>query len=267
MNLRRLGWAGIELTSGETTLVVDLIASFGGVEPLLSADRGPLPQPEREVDAALVTHLHEDHTDAEAIAAALGDGGILLRPAPADGAFLEIAALLPAERRLAELGIQQRFVAPWETVVVGAFTATAVPAVDGFGDPQVSWVVEAGGTRVLHAGDTLFHGSWWKIRMRLGAPDVAFLPINGALVSLPHRQPGSPLNAVLTPAQAVAAAQLLGAGLAVPIHYDGIHHPPVYAQVDDPAGAFARAAEEAGVPFRVLGVGETLVTEGAQALR
>ena len=31
--------------------------------------------------------------------------------------------------------------------------------------------------------------------------------------------------------------------VAVPIHYDTIHHPPIYAQVDDPAGRFVAEAE------------------------
>ena len=56
--------------------------------------------------------------------------------------------------------------APWETEEIGPFTITAVPAVDGFGDPQVSWVIAAAGRRILHAGDTLFHGSWWLIAGR-----------------------------------------------------------------------------------------------------
>lgn len=269
MNIRRLGWAGVELEAGNgERAVIDVWTRGDAMRDFVGDALTELPAPVAgAARLALVTHLHDDHCDPDAIAAALGDDGVLLRPAPDTGDFLEIAATLPAERRLVELGVRQRYVREWEAVTAGAFTATAIPAVDGFGDPQVGWVVEADGRRVSHHGDTLFHGSWWKIRLRLGAPDVALLPINGALVSLPHRQPGSPFNAVLDPAQAVAAAQILGAGLAVPIHYDGIHHPPVYAQVDDPSGAFARAAEEAGVPFRVLEVGESLVTDGAHTLR
>jgi L-ascorbate metabolism protein UlaG (beta-lactamase superfamily) len=34
-------------------------------------------------------------------------------------------------------------------------TVTAVPAVDGFGDPQVSWVIDGGGRKIIHRGDTL----------------------------------------------------------------------------------------------------------------
>jgi L-ascorbate metabolism protein UlaG (beta-lactamase superfamily) len=189
---------------------------------------------------------------------------VLLRPAPEGGELLEVAALQAAEDKLAEHGVPQRHVAPWESVTVGPFAATAIPAVDGFGDPQVSWIVEADGVRIFHGGDTLYHGWWWRARMRAGAIDHAFLPVNAPIVSLPHRQPASPHPAVMTGAQAAAAAQLLGAREAIPIHYDTINNPPVYTSAEDPVGAFRRAAEELGVTVRVLEPGETLVTDGAE---
>jgi hypothetical protein len=37
----------------------------------------------------------------------------------------------------------------------------AVPAVDGFGAYQVSWVVMAGSHKAIHCGDTMNHGYWW----------------------------------------------------------------------------------------------------------
>jgi len=44
----------------------------------------------------------------------------------------------PAGRReLTAAGLQRTPVAAWTTVSVGPFTLTAVPAVDGTGDPQV----------------------------------------------------------------------------------------------------------------------------------
>ena len=88
--------------------------------------------------------------------------------------------------------------------------------------------------------------------MRCGTIDIAFLPVNGAVADLPHRQPPSPLPACLGPQQAAVAAALLRARLAVPIHYGAIHGPPVYAEVDDPAGAFASAAT---VPVQVVAPG------------
>jgi L-ascorbate metabolism protein UlaG (beta-lactamase superfamily) len=256
MHITRLGWAGLQLEADGELAVIDLLQDVGGMAQFMGEPHTPLPGPTRAGAAtlALVTHLHQDHADPDAIAAALGDGGVLLRPAPADGAFLEIAALLPAEKRLAELGIEQRFVAPWQTVEVGAFKATAVPAVDGFGDPQVGWVIAGGGRSVVAYGDTIFHGSWWLTKMRHGPFDAAFLPVNGAVVDLPHRQPPSRLNASMNPEQAAVAADLLEAEIAVPIHYDTLFKPPIYSQVDDPGGAFVRASERA----RILAPGEWL---------
>src|SRR4051794_27563634 len=209
MKITRLGWAGLELeaANGESA-VVDLLVNVESMRERMGDPHTALPDPSRAGEAvvALVTHLHPDHTDPDAIAAALAPKGILLRPVADTGAFLEIAGELDAEKRLVELGVRQRVVNVWETVEVGAFRATAVPAVDGFGDVQVSWVVEADGTRIYHAGDTLFHGAWWRARMRLGEIDYAFLPVNGPRVALPHRVPSSPRNAVMSPAEAAAAA-------------------------------------------------------------
>lgn len=263
MKITRLGWAGLELEADRHIAVIDLLQDIGAMEQHIGSPRTALPGPSRAGTAvlALVTHLHYDHCDCDAIAAALGDDGILVRPEPMSGELLENGGVRTAEDRLQELGVRQRVAAPWDVVQAGPFTATAVPAVDGFGDPQISWIVEADGTRLYHAGDTLFHGSWWLARMRTGPIDFAFVPVNGPLVTLPHRRPASPLAAVMGPAQAAAAAHLLQAGEAIPIHYDTLHHPPGYTQVEDPTGAFLREADALGVRARVVEPG-AVVSEG-----
>ena len=78
-------------------------------------------------------------------------------------------------------------------------------------------LVEADGKKVLHLGDTMWHGWWWRIRERYGAPDVA-ARINGARLSFPHRQPSSPLPGAMEPEQAALAAEMLQADRLVPIH-------------------------------------------------
>ncbi len=268
MRVRRLGWAGMELEAEGEAVVIDLFRNNEPLKPYTGAVHAELPAPANAgaIATALVTHLHADHCDPGSIAAALASDGLLLRPAPApDGSPLENGALIYAESGIADRGLATEVVEPWESVTRGPFTFTAVPAVDGFGDPQVSWAVEAGGVRILHAGDTLFHGSWWLTKLRLGAFDAAFLPANGARVSLPHRQPPSPFPAAMTPEQAAVAAAILGARLAVPIHYDAIHAPPLYEQVERPAERFLGAAQEAGVAARLLTTGETLELEPAAA--
>jgi L-ascorbate metabolism protein UlaG (beta-lactamase superfamily) len=260
MRVRRLGWAGIEIEAQGVTAVVDLLEDVGPLERFIGPPQAPLlaPAAQGSVTLALVTHLHSDHTDPAAVARALAPDGLLLRPEAAAGEGLETAALAVAEHQLAKMEIPSRTVAPWQTIEAGPFRATALPAVDGFGDPQVSWLVEADGRRILHAGDTLFHGSWWLVTMRLGVADVAFLPVNGALVDLPHRQPPSSLPAAMDPVQAATAASLLEAHLFVPIHYDTLHQAPLYVQVDGAADAAVRAAAERGVEARTLVEGEWL---------
>ncbi len=257
MHIRRLGWAGLELTSDTTTIAIDLFEDMGPLRPFVGEAHEPLPPPGRPLDGALVTHLHSDHADPAALARALGPAPAapVLRPAASAGAGLEVAGTFAAEAGFAEHGLAAEAVAPWDRRAIGPFTVTAVPAVDGFGDPQVSWVVEADGRRVLHAGDTMFHGAWWPIAMRLGPIDIAFLPVNGPVCDLPHRQPPSPLAVAMGPREAAVAAHLLRARIAVLIHYGTIHRPPAYAQVDDPAAAFAAEAGRLGVEVQAVGVG------------
>ncbi len=261
MRIRRLGWAGIEVESGEESIVVDHVLGWESIEPFIGPPLTPLIEPETcgRAAGAFVTHLHTDHTDACAISRALAEGASLHRPPVMQGEPLETGGVALAESELAEAAVDQVLMDEWETVEVGPFVATAVPAVDGFGDPQISWVIEADGKRIIHAGDTLFHGSWWLIQMRFGPFDAAFLPVNGAITSFPHRQPSSGLEASLSPEQAVAAALILGAKQLVPIHYDGIHQPPVYRQTEDILERLGAVAEEAGnLDLVVMGEGSTL---------
>jgi L-ascorbate metabolism protein UlaG (beta-lactamase superfamily) len=254
MRVRRLGWAGLEIDVDGVTAVFDVLLDCEPLRSFIGDAREPLVAPRSGARVALVTHLHSDHTDPAAIAAALGPDGVLLRPEPARGDGLEVIGTKKAEDGLAELGIAARVLALWETVTEGPFTISAVPAVDGFGDPQVGWVIAGGGHRIVAYGDTIFHGSWWLAKMRHGPFDAAFLPVNGAVVDLPHRQPPSPLNASMNPEQAAVAADLLEAEIAVPIHYDTLYKPPIYTQVDDPGGAFETASARA----RIMAPGEWL---------
>ncbi|MDQ2700217.1 MAG: MBL fold metallo-hydrolase, partial [Actinomycetota bacterium] len=119
-------------------------------------------------------------------------------------------------------------------------------------------VVEAGSRRIFHGGDTIFHGFWWPIATRFQPFDAVFLPVNGAICNFPHRQPPSPFPAAMNPEQAAVSAAMLGARLAVPIHYDAIGQDGLYEQADDPASRFLVAAGEQGIPGQVAGVGEWL---------
>ncbi|MDX6583053.1 MAG: hypothetical protein QOI10_2237 [Solirubrobacterales bacterium] len=250
MKARWLGWAGVELEHEGETIVVDPLADPGATFAGFGASAGdvelpPVVPPAAGAVAGLVSHLHRDHTDAGALAAALEPGAAVHHPAPAEQGNL---ALAQAEHELAAAELPRREIAAWESVAVGPFACTALPAVDGLGDPQVSWLVEAGGVRVLHLGDTVFHGGWWQMARRAGPFDLVFAPINGAVVDFPHQQPPSPLPAAMEPEQAALAGELLGAATVVPMHYGGFAFEPHYRPIADARRRFEAAAT--GRPYR-----------------
>ena len=235
LRIQRLAWAGIRLQLPQATLLID---------PLVNTDAwgAALKDPLIPVTDAigdtyvLITHAHSDHFDPMAVADALGKGGVLVHPAGTNPRPLpEGARAWPG--------------APWEPQLLGDFTATAVPASDGYGDPQMSWVVSAGGHRIFHGGDTLWHGHWWRIGRQFGPFDAAFLPVNGARFG--WRKPVSGLPGVLTPEQAVAAATILGARRLVPIHY-GISGMEEYVEVEDPIDRLRKAARETSIEIQPM---------------
>lgn len=242
-------------------MVVDFIRDF----PLLTATQpqGAFVEPVQPAAVALVTHLHRDHTDVAAIQSVVGETGAVLRPAPFVATAEEAPFTESAEAELAASSLDVRVVSEWQRHAFPPFTVTAVPAVDGLGDPQVNWVVEADGKRVFHGGDTVFHGYWWLIARRAGPIDLAVLPINGAAVDTAHTQPSSPLPAVLTPEQAAQAGALLNAQVLVPMHF-GVHQPPEYVEERDAVNRFAASAGRLGMDVLTLAPGESAdVTRGA----
>src|SRR4051812_22796054 len=264
MRLTWLGWAGAELEADGATVVVDPLDDASAVFAPLGERSAGVALPEIAAPragtavAGLVTHLHRDHADAKALADALVPGAAVLEPPAGGGDDMEELALVQADRELEGAGLDRRRVVPWESVEIGPFTVTALPAADGVGDPQVAWLVTAEGVSVLHLGDTMFHGYWWRMAHRHGPFDVVLVPVNGAVLRFPHRRPASPVPAVLDPDQAAIATEILGARLAIPIHDDGYEVDGVYHPVPDAAGRFAAAAAERGVPTTMLAPGDAI---------
>jgi L-ascorbate metabolism protein UlaG (beta-lactamase superfamily) len=265
MKIRWLGWAGLEIEADGAAVVIDPLADPAATFDALGdrAEQVELPAvvaPETrgEAVAGLVSHLHRDHTDASALAAALADDAAVHEPAWPGGADFENLALAQANAELESEGLRRRPVQIWESFEAGPFTLTALPAVDGLGDPQVSWVVEADGQRVLHLGDTIFHGYWWRMAQRHGPFDVVFAPINGPVINFPHLQPPSPLAAAMEPEHAAAAGEALGTGTLVPMHYGGFEVDPFYLPTVDPIERFKGATEDRSYEVRILEPGESL---------
>jgi L-ascorbate metabolism protein UlaG (beta-lactamase superfamily) len=264
MKARWLGWAGVEIEAEGETVVIDPLADPAATYAALGDRAREMTVPalvaprESTAVAGLVTHLHRDHTDAEALGAALAPGAYVHEPLWPGGEDGENLALAQANRELDQTDLTRSPAEIWETREIGPFTVTALPAVDGLGDPQIAWVVEADGARLLHLGDTVFHGYWWRMVRRHGPFDVVFAPINGAAVDFPHIQPPSTEPAAMTPEQAALAGELLGAATVVPIHYGGFAIEPHYRPVENPLHRFEAAAAARRYEARVLEPGEAL---------
>jgi L-ascorbate metabolism protein UlaG (beta-lactamase superfamily) len=242
LKLERLAWAGVRLESAGVTLFIDAIApdpAAGQPGPKLAGGPGRA--------FALITHHHNDHWDPHALASVLGENGYVV-------CSQETTPFVPT--RLVSVEPTRVYEPVFLTRAGGEFAAFAVPAVDGLGSPQVSWVVDAGGKRLIHCGDTLWHGHWWDISRAYGPFDVALLPING------FRNPqgrfvdeGVPMG--MTPEEAAAAAHALRARVAVPIHY-GSHGDSSYLEAVDVLQRFKAAALAKGVAVDALSPGDEL---------
>jgi L-ascorbate metabolism protein UlaG (beta-lactamase superfamily) len=273
MKMRLLGWAGVQLAEGDSALVIDPLADAGAVWAAAGerAREVPLPEvvaaaPAGSAAVGRVTHLHRDHADAAALSAALTPGAPVLVPAPYGGTETEEASVTQAARELAAAGLAVEPLAPWQSLDVGGWSITALPAADGLGDPQVSWLVSRGGVTIVHAGDTLTHGWWWRVAAR--APtrvEAAFLPVNGARIAFPHRRPVSPLRAVMDATEAAVAARILRARCLVPIHYGAYDFPPVYVPDPEPVDALSHDHDEFRVLTPTLGEWVTLAATTATA--
>lgn len=239
VEIQRLTWAGVKLSNENTTVFIDTMATdiWDGAAP----EKFVEPEANTPRRYALITHVHNDHFDAEGLHSLLGERGYVICHQP-------IAAYV------ASRGFKVIPVALNQSVSRGGFWFTALPASDGFGDAQVSWLVSTGTQKVFHGGDTLWHGEFERIGAQYGPIDIAFLPING--VSVP-----GPLGAysprVMTPQQAVDAAKLLRAKVISPIHF-GVTSAPGYVEVEKPLQALRDAVADQHLSVVHLVPGDSL---------
>jgi len=210
------------------------------------------------IDLVLLSHDHFDHLCEETTRR-------LAAHAPVYVTGLGNGALL---RRF---GIDDARELDWwdETEVKGARVVFA-PAQHfsgrGVGDrDRTLWGalwLEADGTSVYFAGDTGMGPHFAETRARLGAPDLALLPIGA------YRPEWFMSRVHVNPAQAVEAAQILEARVSVATHFgtfqladDGMREP-----VEDLEEALA-ALGDAAPDFRVLREGEPELLAFASAER
>ncbi|MED1537060.1 MBL fold metallo-hydrolase [Bacillus pseudomycoides] len=216
MRIQRMQWAGILLENEENVLMIDPAFKFNkeflGLPLEKIYDFSAFKKP----DLILITHLHPDHFDPESILEHFGENIHLVVPKPCleevkSSGFNMVTGL--------QIG---------ETIKCGEFEIFAEYSVDGAGDEQVSWIIKDRNQTFIHCGDTLWNGRWWNIANTYGPIDIAFLPVNQAIVNrgkgiIPSNQP-----ICLGPEEAISAATILKSKILVPIHYGTFHNPPVY---------------------------------------
>jgi len=154
-----------------------------------------LPEELDAADAILVTHAHKDHCKAVTVNRLRKAGTQVIAP----------------ERCAAELGPEIRVVAAGDELQVGGARVRVVPA---YNTPQgsstrkahpkgrgVGYVIEVGGRRIYHAGDT----DRIAEMADLGPVDVALLPVGGTFT--------------MDASEAAEAARLIRPRAAIPIHF------------------------------------------------
>ena len=201
------------------------------------------------IDLVLLSHNHYDHLDLPSLRA------LHRHSKPRVMAPLGNAVHV---RKAADFGICE--LDWWQHACVdGGIRITAVPARhfssrtlrDSGRSLWAGFMVEIDGIRVLFAGDSGAGAHWRQIRERIGAPDLALLPIGAyaprALMRRVH----------MNPREAVAAHQALDAARSVGMHFGTFQLTD--EAIDAPLRALARARAQHGVPddaFVTLGFGE-----------
>jgi len=188
------------------------------------------------IDVVTSSHNHTDHLDGETLRPLLrANRGLRIVVPEANCQF--VSDRLGIDPQL-PLGVRES-----ESVVIGDFTLTAVPAAHEKLRPEYAgYVVQFGPWAIYHSGDTLIYDGM-AARLRKFAIDVALLPINGRA---PERRVAGNLNA----REAVALAKEIGARLVIPCHYGMFTF-----NTADPC-EFTETAEAIGQPYRVLRCGE-----------
>ena len=219
VGLSWLGQAGFIVRAAKTTAMIDPFLSTGHDRDYLST---LAPEHATDVDLVLCTHEHVDHFDADSVPAiaAASPGAVIVVPAPIVGMVTE--AGIAADR---VVGVQ-----PGEPVELAGLRIRAVPAMHGvtmedaygFGEELsggqirfLGYVIDAGGVRLYHAGDTI-HYEGMEATLGELSIDVAMLPING-------RDPAREARGIvgnLSEREAAWLAGAIGAHLVLPMHYD-----------------------------------------------
>jgi L-ascorbate metabolism protein UlaG (beta-lactamase superfamily) len=216
VGVTHIGHATVLLRIGEHTVITDPVFSphagplgrFGPprvVEPGVALANLP------RIDLVFVSHNHYDHLDVAS-----------LRQLERRHAPLFVTGL-GLKRQLRRYGLGRVVELDWwEQTTLGDLTLTLTPAQHwskrGLFDLRRSlwggcYLHTPGAARVFFAGDTGYASHFTALRERLGAPDVALLPIGA------YEPRWFMRDAHMNPEDAVRAHRDLAARVSVPIHY------------------------------------------------
>ncbi len=195
------------------------------------------------VDLVLVSHNHYDHMDLPSLRRLAARGTRHAITSAGNAAILTNAGFGQVEA-----------LDWWETAQAGPAQVTATPAAHfsrrGFGDTnRTLWAgfsLRTADGHLLFAGDSGAGPHWRAIRERLGAPDLALLPIG----AYEPRWLMAPVH--MDPAEAVQAHRDLGSARSVGMHFG------TFQLTDEAIDAPVKALEAAAVEsFTTLGFGES----------
>ena len=228
MEIKFHGQSCFELSEGEATLLID---------PFLKPNNPAAVATAAEVEPTHIalSHGHADHM-ADAVPVAKRTGASCV-------AIVELAEWLKGQGiedvSDPNLGGTVRFdwgsiklVPAWHTSTLPGSEEAPFSAEHGIslGTPA-GFVIKLGGKTIYHAGDTCLFGDMKLIAER-DPVDIALLPIGGHYTMDRH--------------DAVAAAEFVGAGTVIPMHYD------TFPPIETDSGAFKADVETAGAGSVIL---------------
>ena len=222
MMIQKLSWAGLKIICGNKCILIDAVEDFSLVSEFMGFPKSEIFKfsDHTEADFIVLTHLHFDHYSSKIIDKCLASSG-------------KIICSVLFSKRLKKYGYGHRLIelSTDESYTDCGITFKPAFSMDGIGDEQIAWIVEYNASRLVHCGDTIWHGRFWKIGENNPQIDFAFLPINGVIANF--EKAGltfSSIPASLTPEQAVNAGKLMKAKKIIPIHYqlfDGNFYRPL----------------------------------------